>query len=322
MDTLAATLKSLDYGALPLSDYSRSYILRMLPNLDFYMDIYRRCLRRALAAVPTAPSGLTLVDYGGGHGFLSMAAKRCGVGRVVYVDVNPQAAEAVKAIAATAGEGPDVVLTGDSAVLRQWCTANDVRPDLLLGMDVIEHIYRLEDFFADLHAVNPAMHMLFTTGSTPYNPWVKRRLRRVMKSDEHIFLSQRCKFIREQFPTMIYPIAAYWAYSTRGLVYDDVVKAVKSNKPNYLKDEYNTCDPATGSWTERILPIGDYRRLLAPHGVRLRVRKGFYNSRRGGAKGVASRVLNAVLRLPLTHWLAPFIVLECRPAQSFAHAGQ
>lgn len=316
MDTLAATLKSLDYGALPLSDYSRSYILRMLPSIDYYIDIYRRCLHRMLATTAKAPAALTMVDYGGGHGFLSLAAKRCGVGRVVYVDVNPQAAEAVKVISAAVGEGPDVVLTGDSVALRRWCADNAVRPDLLLGMDVIEHIYRLEDFFADLHAVNPAMPMLFTTGSTPYNPWVKRRLHRVMKKDEELFCSQRRDFIMEHFPTMIYPIVAYWAENTRGLVYDDVVKAVKTNSPSVLNDSYNTCDPATGSWTERILPIDDYRRLLAPYDIHLRVHKGFYNVHRSGAKGLASRLLNLLLNLPLTNWLAPFIVLECQSRTS------
>ena len=31
-------LKNLDYDSLPISDYSRNYILRLLPNLDYYLD--------------------------------------------------------------------------------------------------------------------------------------------------------------------------------------------------------------------------------------------------------------------------------------------
>lgn len=137
-----------------------------------------------------------------------------------------------------------------------------------------------------------------------------------MKKDEELFCSQRRDFIMEHFPTMIYPIVAYWAENTRGLVYDDVVKAVKTNSPSVLNDSYNTCDPATGSWTERILPIDDYRRLLAPYDIHLRVHKGFYNVHRSGAKGLASRLLNLLLNLPLTNWLAPFIVLECQSRTS------
>lgn len=310
MDKLAVILKTLDYGALPLSDYSRSYILRLLPAIDYYMLIYRRCLQRMLEASPKAPAEMTMVDYGGGHGFLSLVAKRCGVGRVIYIDINPQASEAVTAIAAAVGEGPDVVLTGDSATLRRWCGENAVCPDLLLGMDVIEHIYRLEDFFADLYAINPSMPMLFTTGSTPYNPWVRRRLHRIMESDEMIFRQARLDCILEHYPDMFYPIALAWANCTRGLVFDDVLKAVATQKSCVIKDLYNTCDPATGSWTERILPIDDYRRLLAPYGVRLKVRKGFYNAFRGGLKGFASRMFNVLLRLPGTRFMAPFIVLQ------------
>lgn len=310
MDNLADTLKALDYGALPLSDYSRNYILRLLPAIDYYMLIYRRCLHSMLDASPKAPAEMTMVDYGGGHGFLSLAAKRCGIGRVIYIDINPQASEAVAAIAAVVGEGPDVVLTGDSATLRRWCAENAVCPDLLLGMDVIEHIYRLEDFFADLYAINPSMPMLFTTGSTPYNPWVKRRLHRVMKSDERIFRQARLDCILEHHPDMNYPVALAWADSTRGLVFDDVLKVVETRMPYGIIDFYNTCDPATGSWTERILPIDDYRRLLSPYGARLKVCKGFYNAFRGGFKGVVSRMLNVILHLPSTRFMAPFIVLQ------------
>ena len=41
-------LKNLDYDSLPISDYSRNYILRLLPNLDYYLEIYHRCLHQML----------------------------------------------------------------------------------------------------------------------------------------------------------------------------------------------------------------------------------------------------------------------------------
>lgn len=310
MNSLAHTLKSIDYDALPLSDYSRSYILQLLPNIDYYMAIYHRCLRRVLDAAAKRPDELTLVDYGGGHGFLSLTAKRCGVGKVVYVDLNPQAAEAVRAVSQAVGEGPDVVLTGDSVTLRSWCKENNVVPDILIGMDVIEHIYRLEDFFADIYAVSPRVKMLFTTGSTPYNPWVRRRLRRIMESDESQFFHMRWAFIQEHFPDMPEQERVSWAFCTRGLNYEDILRCMDGDRHLPWMDAYNTCDPATGSWTERIVPISVYRGMLSPYGARLRVHKGFYNANRPGLKGFASDLLNALLHLPLTHWLAPFIILQ------------
>ena len=86
-------LKDIDYHSLPISDYSRRYILRMLPVLDYYLDIYHRCLKQMIRALRKEPSDITMVDYGGGHGFLSLTAKELGIGRVIYIDINPQAVE-------------------------------------------------------------------------------------------------------------------------------------------------------------------------------------------------------------------------------------
>ena len=73
---------------------------------------------------------------------------------------------------------------------------------------------------------------------------------------------------------------------------------------------YNTCDPATGSWTERLLPLSEYRRLLHPFGARLTVANGRYNTRRYGFKAVAARLANGLLRCNAMRCMAPFIILN------------
>ena len=308
-------LKTLDYDSLPISDYSRNYILRLLPSLDYYLEIYHRCLRKMLDESSCSAADIVMVDYGGGHGFLSLTAKTMGIGKVIYVDTNPQAVETVQAVSDKVGFGPDEVLLGDASALRQWCLSNNVMPNLLLGMDVIEHIYRLEDFFADLFAINPALPMLFTTGSTPFNPYVVRRLRRIMQSDElghgggPGFHTLRKRYILNHFPEMKDWEADIWATDTRGLTYPDIHVAVETHTPNRLADPYNTCDPATGSWTERILAIEDYQALLLPYHATLSIQNGFYNTHRQGVKGFFSQLLNHLPRR-LFRPLAPFIILH------------
>ena len=308
-------LKTLDYDSLPISDYSRNYILRLLPSLDYYLEIYHRCLRKMLDESSCSAADIVMVDYGGGHGFLSLTAKTMGIGKVIYVDTNPQAVETVQVVSDKVGFGPDEVLLGDASALRQWCLSNNVMPNLLLGMDVIEHIYRLEDFFADLFAINPALPMLFTTGSTPFNPYVVRRLRRIMQSDElghgggPGFHTLRKRYILNHFPEMKDWEADIWATDTRGLTYPDIHVAVETHTPNRLADPYNTCDPATGSWTERILAIEEYQALLLPYHATLSVQNGFYNIHRKGVKGFFSQLLNHLPRR-LFRPLAPFIILH------------
>ena len=308
-------LKEIDYGSLPISDYSREYIMRMLPHLDYYLDIYRGSLSQMLKQLGMPPSEVTMVDYGGGHGLLSLAAKRMGVGKVIYIDINPKAVETVTVLSQELGTAPDCILQGDASTLRQWSESNHTIPDALLGMDVIEHIYELESFFADIYAVNPRIFMLFTTGSTPYNPWVKRRLHRVMQSDEMGhggrpgFFQLRKDFIVRHYPDMKDVDADVWAADTRGLIYQDILTAIDTHTPNPLNDPYNTCDPETGSWTERILPMDAYQKMVQPYGAGVTVRSGYYNVYRKGIKRRASRILNALIRTPFFRFMAPFIFI-------------
>jgi hypothetical protein len=142
------------------------------------------------------------------------------------------------------------------------------------------------------------MKMVFTTASKPYNSRVVRRLRKAMQADElgtttrKGFWKMRRDFIQKLQPEMSERELDYWADNTRGLVYSDVERAVESQSPNLLLDPDNTCDPETGSWTERILPVEDYRQLLLPYGFTLTVLPGRYNEYRRGPKRWASDYYN------------------------------
>lgn len=313
---IAQQLRNIDYHQLDISDYSRNYILRLLPNLDYYLDIYSRCLVRLSVIMRKPLSEITMVDYGGGHGFLSCLAKYRGAKQVIYIDFNPQAVKTVQAVAEQLGYGPDVMLQGDAATLRRYCAEHNITPDAVLGMDVIEHIYRLEDFFADIHEINPEMAMLFTTGSTPFNKRVVKRLQQVMVLDEMGrngqpgFFELRRRAIAQQYPEFTQPELDIWAESTRGLTYADTLKAVETHTPNLMDDPYNTCDPATGSWTERILPIATYQDIASSYGWKVTVGNGFYNTYRKGPKSIPSRMLNFFLTSKQFRSLAPFIILE------------
>ncbi len=287
---MTEALKQLNPDELAISAYSRTALGRTLKAAEFYMDIYRSALEKCVAAVALPPSEITLVDYGGGHGLLSILAKQMDFGRVIYIDMRAESLQTVQTLGERLGTLPDVMLQGDADMLQDWCERNQERPTALLAMDVIEHVYILDEFFATLHRINPAMWMLFTTASTPYNKRVVKRLHKAMILDElgndqkKGFRTLRREYIQQLHPDMPERMLDLWAEQTRGLIYYDVKRAVESQSPNLLRDPYNTCDPESGSWTERILPIEEYRQLLAPYHYRLTVLPGFYNEHRRGPK--------------------------------------
>lgn len=316
-DALAARLQKIDYERLPISDYNKQYIGNLKPVLPYYMQIYADCLIRGLDTTGVSPSSLTLVDYGGGSGFLSMLAKEIGVGSIIYLDLNPKSAETIQVLKELTQTGPDVILQGDSETLATWCEKNGVKPQLLVATDLIEHVYQLEPFFADLMRINSQMQLIFTTASTPFNPYVKWKLHRLMKGCESgslespNYYTQREKYIREQKPYFSPAEVARWSKQTRGMTLGDIRQALDRMVLPHPTDPYNTCDPANGNWTERILPIQTYR-SLAPAGYMFQVKKGFYNDKRNNLfVGVFCKGLNFLIRYSgkAGLWLAPFLVL-------------
>ena len=275
---LISQLKAIDYERLPISKYNKRYIARLKPVLSYYMKIYADCLLKGLESIGSSPEEITLIDYGGG--FLSILAKQAGIGRVIYIDLNPDSVDTIRILKELVNTGPDIILHGDSDTLADWCSANKVKPQLLIATDLIEHVYDLSAFFANLVAIDNKMQMLFTTASTPFNPYVKRRLHRLMTIWEKEYYALRLHYIQLHFPALSPAEAKEAARKTRGLTFPHIHKAVKTGSYPLLKDAFNTCDPRNGNWTERILPIETYRSLAKPFGYQVRIGKGFYNTDR------------------------------------------
>lgn len=318
----ASRFQGVNFEELPISDYNKRYIRNLKPAFMYYMRIYADCLIKGLQQeVPHFPIGkITMVDFGGGSGFLSILAKSLGVGRVIYIDHNPSSVETIRILTEIVGMGPDDILQGDENRLCDWCQASNIQPQLLIGTDVIEHIFSLHQFFENMNRVNPSMHMLFTTASNPYNPFIQFRLRKMMRGCEigtlesPNYYTLRKAFIQELRPNFSSQELDRWAKRTRGMIYPQIKFALSQNSLPQPKDSYNTCDPATGNWAERILPIAVYKELLQPFGLTLKVEKGFYNIERNSSfltkicKGINGLIQHSGA---FGFILAPFIILSC-----------
>lgn len=318
---LAEKLAKIDFDKLPISDYNKAYINRLKPAFHYYMNIYATCISKGLDSAKRSISETALVDFGGGSGFLSILAGYLGFRNIIYVDINPKSVQTVSVLKELLGHGPDTIIEGSSETLAKWCAENNVSPQLLIATDLIEHVYDLNLMFDDLSATSNNMTMIFTTASTPYNPIVKRRLRKAMiecekgNMENPNYYSLRLDFIRKQYPKASIEEAERWADLSRGLIYRDIKNAIDKNIFPTLKDKYNTCDPRNGNWMERILPISFYRELGRKHGYRLSVFKGFYNTKRAGKlSATICKLVNVFIRISgmAGFLLSPFIFLEFR----------
>ena len=91
---LTEKLQAVPYETLSISSYNKSYIKGMMPAIGYFLKIYATCLQQGIAGSGKSPRELTMIDFGGGSGFLSMLAKSIGIGHVIYVDLNPLSVQA------------------------------------------------------------------------------------------------------------------------------------------------------------------------------------------------------------------------------------
>lgn len=326
---LCNLLTNLDYDQLPISDYNKEYIARLKPAMHYYLNIYFGCFKKIYRFVNEPLTEWIVIDYGGGSGFLSVFAKAIGVKQVIYIDINPKSVETVRAIKEQIGTGPDVILEGDSAVLAAWCKSNGIKPHALMSVDVIEHIYDLTQFFSDLQSIHPDMEMIFTTASNPWNKRKCKQLYKMMKAYESgnaitpNYYTQRLNYISQVFPNLSDKDKDIYAQLTRGMIFKDIrhfVETVNTQKPDphtvpVMIHPYNTCDPETGNFVERVLPVREYLYILSPLNFHILLSKGLYNDhQRNKLKSIVCSLLNFIIMTarPISFMLSPFIFLHCR----------
>ena len=306
-------IREIDYNLLDISEYNRKYIHNLLPHLEYYFSIYTH----AVSSLPTLNKESCVVDFGGGHGFLSLYLKVLGY-RVIYCDHNPLSVKTIRLIKEQLGFGPDYIVTGGSGELNRFCVENQLIPTHLIGTDVIEHIYDLSAFFHDMQVINPSFEMAFTTASNPANSYKCRRLRKLMKKEEKDYAKQREAYIRNDATQLSDKEIDVLVKHTRGSMYSDIDKAVErylrhGTYPPLLTDPYNTCDPATGNWTERILPFKAYEQLANTYGFKIDFTPGLYNEKRDSrSASLLFRIANLLIRKGkwAGYFIAPYIAIR------------
>jgi 2-polyprenyl-3-methyl-5-hydroxy-6-metoxy-1,4-benzoquinol methylase len=335
--TFANKLNNITSESLGIEGYPGAYLDHILTHFNYYSSIYSYVIKLATEAIQKPVSELTVLDFGTGNGMLAMFAKQFGFKKVWASDISPDFLNAARKVSQAAKIHIDGFIEGDEQALLNWFSEEGVRPDIVLGTDVIEHIYNLDSFFAVLKKLNPQMVHVFTTASNPHNYFKVKELRKLQYKDEYVgytgqeenisfhnaqgaesFLSQREKIIKSGFSNLPDDIVAQLAKATRGLVKRDIVSAVNNylitaKLPQAPADPHLVCDPETGSWTERVSAINTYKELYKGNGFSFQYFNGFYNAKSGGGiKSISARLMNSVF-CANRYWgkyFSPFIVFR------------
>jgi 2-polyprenyl-3-methyl-5-hydroxy-6-metoxy-1,4-benzoquinol methylase len=273
-----------------------------------------------LRLLNNSKTGDYVVDFGGGHGFLSLFLKKLGM-KVIYCDHNHLSVNTINIIKKETGYGPDIIIKGSSTELAIYCKENDLLPKYLIATDLIEHVYNLNSLFADFYKLNPDLEMIFTTGSVKSNILKSRKLRKLMVEEEtNLYYPVRKEFIKINFSALNISETEILAKSTRGLTFPYITQFVdmylKTNMIPVLDiDKYNTCDPNTGNWTERILSKNQYRKIINNNHFQVTFENGYYNDERNSfVTSAIAKTANFFIKhfKLLSAFCVPFIILKVK----------
>lgn len=309
-------LKTIDFDALNIFEYNLSYIKNMKPTLFYFLQIYDYTTNLLIGNQDIKDQWI--IDFGGGHGFLSIYLKMRGF-NVIYCDFNAKSVETAQKIKAEIGFGPDYFIEGSYQEIVDFVQTKQLDVHYLISTDTIEHVYDLNEMIGCFSQLNKQLKMIFTTASNPENAIKSRKLRQSMvKYELEENLPLRKRFLKENYPEFDEATIQDLAKNSRGYRYIDLPDFVNHyQSTNQFKqlsiDGYNTCEPKYGEWLERILPLEDYQKLAKKYSFDLQINNGFYcQIDKFGMKGKVVQMLN---RFNLKNnksgqFLAPFITLK------------
>lgn len=321
-------LLALDVGALPMSAYSKRYLQHLFDHHLYYLEIYAGVLDQLMRHSSKAQAEIHLVDFGAGNGLLGLFAKFAGFKKVWVCDMDAHFVSSSRVLAGAFELELDGFINCNVHTLQSALSSEQV--DAVVATDVIEHIYSMEHFLATIAKMNPAMVTVFTTASNPDNFIKCRQLEKLQLQDELLgcdpedsvlagaektepFIESRKKIIADLFPQLSKADLLSLSKATRGLIKADIVTAINAYLQNGTMPQpdnhwANTCNPYTGTWTERILSIQSYRKIYRQHGFTLELTNGFYGTHSPGIKRYINFAGNILVKLT-GKYAAPFISL-------------
>jgi 2-polyprenyl-3-methyl-5-hydroxy-6-metoxy-1,4-benzoquinol methylase len=328
LEAFANQLVNINVEATQMQPYCKRYLQHVIDNALYYCNIYKQILHTVLQHTSIDKQEICLVDYGAGNGVMGMCAKYMGFKKVIIVDVNDAFVLAAKELSELMGIEIDECITGD--LVTQPELFHNINPNAIISFDVIEHIYDLNIFFNNLQQLNPSIVSVFGTGVNAHNPIKNNYFKKLQIKDElkggeptdfilygatatPPFIKIRENIIATYAPNLPAEKITLLSKYTRGMHQKDIANAVKNfienhQLPTLITHPTNTCDPLTGSFTERLLTKSEYATIYNHAGFSVQFINGFYNQYNPTFKSKLMVMANWLVKI-VGIKIAPYILL-------------
>jgi 2-polyprenyl-3-methyl-5-hydroxy-6-metoxy-1,4-benzoquinol methylase len=287
-------LMQVDIESLNMSDYSKRYLKDYINNLYSALircgEIVSYVISRLHMKQKSDFEDKIFLDYGGGIGLLSLLAIEFGFKSVYYNDIYDVSVNDVKVLSLKLGYSIKECILGDLQEVILYSNKNNIKFDIIVSCDVLEHIYNLEEYFGEISKVCGLDFSIFmVTGANPYNDdEVKKyqithnNLEYMDRQDEYghkkrdslkAYSKIRKEIIEDVLLRKKYKmqeiILNEFVENTKGLIKKDIEIAINNYFEEGLmpilkekKFPTNTCDPFTGNWGEHLIDFDELIKFL------------------------------------------------------------
>ncbi len=315
-------LQKLDVEALGLPYHCLHYYKSSHSNrLFFSIETSAHLLYRGLKMTGKRPDEAIVMDYGAGVGTLYLLARMIECKQVVYNDHLEDWKKSAQLIAEAIDIHIDHYIVGDIGDCLSRLGGFNLRCDLITSRNVIEHIYKLDVFYATIHQQQPEAIVFSSTTANISNPAAVIKHLRWHRKWEKVYAGMRQVVIERLAPGLTATKMKRLVRSTRGLAAADLQEAVETYRqsgqlPDPRVHASNTCEPSNGVWAEHLLNQETYRKLINEAQFKISFSPGFWDTHYpSAAMNRLGKILNHIIKKggKTAMRLAPFIYVITTP---------
>ncbi len=323
-EVLYHRMKAIPVKEAGLSSHGEAYFTGShFKRIFFSIETSAHLLYNSISLTGKQVNDVVIMDYGAGLGSLYLLAKMIGCKRVIYNDLLEEWKNNALIIASIVKIDVDEYIVGNIDETLQILKINNTQLDILTSRNVIEHIYRLDEFYKAVHVYQPQAIIYSSTTANFNNPAMNLQHVVHHKKIEKIYRQYRLELIISVGKNITKKDAEKLAENTRGYFKNDIIKAVenfvhKGIQPLAAAHYTNTCDVEYGVWAENILPFSVHKKMIESTGMMAVVKPGFWDTHYTKTwMNLIGKTFNPLIKnIPgINYLLAPFIYVIALPKE-------
>lgn len=291
---------------------------RLFFSVQSSADIIYRSVKKTNKAIPD----IVFIDYGAGLGTLFLLAGSVGFKKTCFNDYFPQWAGYAMIICDKLGIRIDDFISGDIDTVIEYAKAKNIHFDIIASRNVVEHIYRLRDFYSKLYRSGIATVCYATTTANYQNPAMRlKHYWHHYQVEKKFYISQRKDIIKELKPGISTKDLQQLINLNRGRAFTDFTNTIDLyfTRQPIAPVEFlgtNTCDCKTGVWAENLITKQNYYSIIRDSGFAAEYTAGLWDTHyKYKFVNLITGILNRVIKLfgKKGYWFAPFVnVTACK----------